>query len=327
MEEGLDGDDAYIMVEDEFQAIAKSFTQHLHHAEYIRLKNRAKVQNASNIHRISRPVDTITNMREETKKKKEAHTMAVKQNNALQQMKAQSGRPKTDDEESDSDGIAADDPWIGTSLQGLMTSPKKSQTSLTGLGGVKSNTRAAAGYAKAQKKTAQTAVPFDLAPIKASNGVQASHAQAYSDSTTSDDDDDLDAPPTRISLSPDQTPTRTMARQLLAQVRFADVAPSRHDDPISPERLRDLPSTRSQLASKNLNAPSVTSSTSTKYSWKTPKSIFDPFDEFPRRTALVGQASQRAAKRTTELKQQRTSEERTVHKKTMRSEEIPVFLA
>jgi hypothetical protein len=70
MEEGLDGDDAYIMVEDEFQAVAKGFTQHLHHAEYVRLKNLAKTQNASTINTISRPVDSITEMREETKKRR-----------------------------------------------------------------------------------------------------------------------------------------------------------------------------------------------------------------------------------------------------------------
>jgi hypothetical protein len=48
----------------------------------------------------------------------------MKQKNALQQMKMQAGRPKSDDEESDLDDNKADDPWIGTSLQGLMTSPR-----------------------------------------------------------------------------------------------------------------------------------------------------------------------------------------------------------
>lgn len=315
MEEGLDGDDAYIMVEDEFEAIARSFTQHLHHAEYMRLKHRAKAQNASAIHTISRPVDTITKMREETKRKKEAESMATKQKNALQQMKAQSGRPKTDDEDSDSDGIAADDPWIGTSLQGLMTSPKKSQTSLTGLGGVKSNTRAAAGYAKAEKKSAQTAVPFDLDPKSASKNARTSHDHASSDATTSDDDD-LDAPATRKSLSPNQTPTRKMAKQLLAQVRFADAGPGRHEDSLSRERSSNLPS----------KMPAVVSSSSSKYSWKTPKSMFDPFDDPPGQTVLDERATERMADRTTQLRMQKAREERTTIKKTIRSDEIPVFL-
>jgi hypothetical protein len=315
MEEGLDGDDAYIMVEDEFEVVARSFTQHLHHAEYIRLKNNAKAQNASTIHTISRPVDTITKMREETKRRKESETRAAKQKNALQQMKAQSGRPKTDDEESDSDGIAADDPWIGTSLQGLMTSPKKLQTSLTGLGGVKSNTRAAAGYAKAEKKSMQSGMPFDLEPERTSAGAKTSRAQAYSDATTSDDDD-LDAPAARKALSPDQTPTRKMARELLARVRFADLSPGRHENPLSRERS----------SPPSLKVPAVMSSTSSKYSWKKPKSMFDPFDDLPVRTDLAKEASHRIAKRATELKTHRAREERTANKKVMQSEEIPVFL-
>lgn len=319
MEEGLDGDDAYVMVEDEFQTVAKSFTQYLHHAEYIRLKNRAKAQNASTINTISRPVDTITKMREETKKKKEAQTMAVKQKDALQHMKAQSGRPRTDDEESGSDSAEADDPWIGTSLQGLMTSPKKTQTSLTGLGGVTSKTRAAAGYAKAQKIPAQTAVPFDLAPPRASNGTKISSARACSDASTSEDDDDLDAPAASKPLSPDHTPTRMMARRLLAQVKFADVAPRRYEDQTSRGNSSDLSTNLSLVASSS-------SSSTSKYSWKTPQPMFGPFDEPPGRTDLAEDESQRMAKRRTELKIHKAKEERIAHKKTIRSDEIPVFL-
>lgn len=38
---GLDGDDIYVMVEDEFLATAQTFTQHLHQAEYHRLRKQA----------------------------------------------------------------------------------------------------------------------------------------------------------------------------------------------------------------------------------------------------------------------------------------------
>jgi hypothetical protein len=38
MEVGLDKDDRYRMVEDEFLEAAKMFTQHLHAAEYQRMK-------------------------------------------------------------------------------------------------------------------------------------------------------------------------------------------------------------------------------------------------------------------------------------------------
>ena len=325
MEEGLDGDDAYIMVEDEFETVAKSFTQHLHHAEYVRLKNRAKAQNASTISTISRPVDTITKMSEETKRKKEAETIAVKQKTALQQIKALSGRPKTDDEESDSDDNKADDPWIGTSLQGLMTSPRKLQTSLTGLGGVKSGTRAAAGYAKAEKKSARTVVPFDLKSDRTSNGAKSSHAQACSEASTSGDDDDLDAPAPRKSLSSVQTPTRKMARQLLAQARFAAVAAGGHQDQALRERYSDLPSITTEAAYVPLKAPLAASSSLSKYNWKTPKPTFDPFHDPPGRTDLTEEASHRIAK-LAPAETDRPRGERTANKTAMRTDEIPIFL-
>ncbi|RMZ90288.1 hypothetical protein DV736_g2469, partial [Chaetothyriales sp. CBS 134916] len=42
MQEGYDADDIWMMVEDEFQTLAHSFTRHLHHAEYKRLMIKAK---------------------------------------------------------------------------------------------------------------------------------------------------------------------------------------------------------------------------------------------------------------------------------------------
>ncbi|KAI9876386.1 MAG: hypothetical protein M1830_006623 [Pleopsidium flavum] len=328
MEEGLDGDDAYIMVEDEFQAIAKSFTQHLHHAEYVRLKNLAKTQNASTINTISRPVDSITKMREETKKKKEAEARSVKQENALQQMKAQAGRPKSDDDESDMDDNMVDDPWVGTSLQGLMTSPRKSQTSLTGLDGVKSKTRAAAGYAKAERRSVQNALPFDLSPKRVVQGAKANQSQV-GDDTTSSEDDDLDAPaarkPARLTKL-DQTPTRKIARELLARVKFADLPAEGNQDQRSRISSIDNTSFASKLAPRSSNTPFMASSSSLESTKKTSKPMFASFEDHLKRTTLPDEASQRMAKRMTELKVQKTRDEIKAKKKTTQTNEIPVFL-
>ncbi|KAI4134284.1 MAG: hypothetical protein LQ347_001647, partial [Umbilicaria vellea] len=163
MRDGLDRDDIYIMVEDEFQAVAKTFTQHLHHAEYMRLKNLARTQNASTISTISRPIDSITQMREETKRKKEVEAMSAKQKTAVEKIvgQARGRRPKTDSDLSDSEEEKHDDPWVGTTLQGLMTkSPRKAHTSLAGLQGVKSNTRAAAGFAQPDSRPLQRSKLF-----------------------------------------------------------------------------------------------------------------------------------------------------------------------
>ena len=196
MQDGLDGDDIYIMVEDEFHAVAKMFTQHLHHAEYVRLKNLAKGRTTSTVSTISRPTDSITAMRNETKKKKEAESRDIRTNAALQQIKSGATRPASDDSGlSDVDVDVEDTHWRGTALQDLMTlSPTKNQISLTGLHGVKSSTRAAAGYSKAESMPSQPRVKaIDLGP----KSVEPSSSKpTLSEDSTLDESstDDLDAP-------------------------------------------------------------------------------------------------------------------------------------
>lgn len=198
MQDGLDGDDIYIMVEDEFHAVAKMFTQHLHHAEYVRLKNLAKSRTASTAFTISRPVDSITAMRNETKKKKEAETRDIRSNAAIQQIKSGAARPASDDSgpsDADADADADNAHWRGTALQDLMTvSPTKNQISLTGLHGVKSSTRAAAGYSKAESRPCQPRVKaIDLGP-KSTKQTSSNPTQSEDSTLDESSTDDLDAP-------------------------------------------------------------------------------------------------------------------------------------
>lgn len=197
MRPGLSADDIYIMVEDEFHAVAQTFTKHLHHAEYIRLRNAAKERNASTINTISRPVALNTTMREETRKKKEAEAREVKINDALESIKGpKRAKGPLDESESEFEEDRQDDPWQGTHLQHFIhTSPKKP---LTGLQGVISHTRAAAGYSKPEKR-----------PSQPTPGVSKPNlAQAASDSTSDTDDDDLDAPSRLPSCPPARMPSR-----------------------------------------------------------------------------------------------------------------------
>jgi len=230
MHEGLDQDDIYIMVEDEFQAVAKQFTQHLHHAEYVRLKNLAKTRNESTITSISRPTDSITAMREETKRRKDHEAKAAKQKSALVQLKARAAanRPKTgSDEESDADVTKDDTLWAGTTLQGLMTSPSSSrqQMSLTGLQGVMSSTRAAAGFSMPDAQHSQPKT-FDTNPDVAAKSprlrisatarhpIEATEAE---DNTTTDDDDDLDSPVKQVCHAARISNTTGASTKLTAQ--------------------------------------------------------------------------------------------------------------
>ncbi|KAH8696513.1 hypothetical protein BGW36DRAFT_428518 [Talaromyces proteolyticus] len=145
--EGFDNDDMYIMVEDEFYAVAQLFTRHLHQAEYVRRRKEAKEQNASVIRNLSRPTDGKTAMSKEALKRKESENIHELQRQAL----ATPRRPRTDSDDveetggSDLEEDRDDDPWYGTSLHTLMTSPRKNR-SLVGLDGIRSHTRAAAGY-------------------------------------------------------------------------------------------------------------------------------------------------------------------------------------
>lgn len=241
MQDGLDGDDIYIMVEDEFHAVAKMFTQHLHHAEYVRLKNLAKSRTASTMSTISRPIDSITAMRNETKRKKEADIRDVRTNAAVQKIKSGANRPASD-ESGLSDADADNVNWTGTALQDLMTvSPTKNQISLTGLHGVKSSTRAAAGYSKAENKPSQPMVKaIDLGPksIKPTLSKPTLTEKSTLDESTTDD---LDAPaaksqhraskPSRISapgapkLQPQKSP-----RSRLKQSRNPHAYPTPDSD-------------------------------------------------------------------------------------------------
>ncbi|KAF5011340.1 hypothetical protein FDECE_2515 [Fusarium decemcellulare] len=128
MRSGPQLDDRYRMVEDEFLNMAHQFTTHLHRAEYNRLKSLAKTQNAAAIREIERPVvgtpTLLARQRQDTAQR------IVKQRKVL----------------PNAPGPADETPFKGTSLQGLMESPRKRAKWISaGMAGV-STTRAAAGF-------------------------------------------------------------------------------------------------------------------------------------------------------------------------------------
>ena len=354
MQEGLDRDDIYIMVEDEFQAVAKTFTQHLHHAEYVRLKNLAKNQNASAISSISRPVDSITKMREETKRRKGAEARSAKQKTALQQIMgpAHRRRPQTATDESESEEEKPDDPWVGTTLQGLMTkSPRKAQTSLIGLQSVKSSTRAASGYSKPESRPLQPRKLFDLSPTAVQDYKASAQLQLQSqlpgedeDATSSEEeDDDLDGPiskrpPTSNKPKPKTTPTRKAAREILKGALALSPSPPPLDLPQYPTIKAatniphpSLPSSRPST-NPSTTGPAPTSTLRKPGILKSALPTFDdPFADFARPSALQGDgkdSSRRMAKRMADLRAKKRAEEESEAKRKGGGgvSEIPVFL-
>ena len=188
------------MVEDEFLATTRAFTAHLHHAEYLRLKNAAKARSEKAVNGIGieRPVDGVTAMRAETRKRKEAEAKEKKVKGAVDSISApEEGKRPSDGEGEGSDisdleeGERHDDPWQGTQLQRFMTkSPKKGLKGLTGLQGVVSHTRAAAGFQKPEKRDGRGVSPT---PARGVDGMKSRDVEEE-DEDEDEDTDDLDAP-------------------------------------------------------------------------------------------------------------------------------------
>lgn len=131
MIEGLDHDDKFRMVEDEFVAIAKIFTAQRHQAAY------EEQQNAAKISPTARPV--VGKMTDNTRRKIERLAQSKVQRDVL-------GRLKEDSKiASDTDSEDEVLPYVGTSLHVLMDSPKKAM-SLSKFTAGNSATRAAAGF-------------------------------------------------------------------------------------------------------------------------------------------------------------------------------------
>ncbi|KAI0538114.1 hypothetical protein GGR58DRAFT_501580 [Xylaria digitata] len=139
MIEGIDGDDRYRMVEDEFLTTAQQFTAHLHSAEYKRLKAASELENAQMIKKISRPVvGQMTNL---VKIKQQRKTLTEKQR--LTTRKLRKGDVNGDDSTGTDD---LNDSWQNKSLHGLLESPGKRAKHLSGLPLAPLITRAGAGY-------------------------------------------------------------------------------------------------------------------------------------------------------------------------------------
>jgi hypothetical protein len=143
MREGFENDDIWMMVEDEFQSLAQSFTAHLHRAEYKRLMKKAKEAPPRSLPEPASPIS------KETQRKLQRRALVDKQNTALQSVTAASRIDGlSDDQEEDK----VEDPWRGTALAGLMALGSQEKTSLKGLEKLPSSTRAAQGFSKAAPK-------------------------------------------------------------------------------------------------------------------------------------------------------------------------------
>ncbi|KAL2838245.1 hypothetical protein BJY01DRAFT_35463 [Aspergillus pseudoustus] len=207
LQEGLDKDDIYIMVEDEFYTIAQSFTQHLHYAEYIRRGREAKLQNAAKIEDIARPTDSVTPMSEALKKKYAAEELRTRQRDGVGRLDGNDAH-ESSEKEAMGDDIEEENSWAGTHLQDLMLSPRRVR-SLVGLQGIRSSTRAAAGFAQGPGPSRREVDSGDqMEEIEKEPSLP---DETTADEDDDDDDDDLDAVVSR--------PAREVSRSCTAVAR------------------------------------------------------------------------------------------------------------
>ena len=186
----MERDDKYRMVEDEFLTIAQKWTVHLHAAEYKRQEKMVKARNAETISSISRPV--TDRMPDHTKRKVESVARSKTQRNAVEKL-VERKVAADDTDDSDEDGL----PYVGTTLHGLMDSPRGKTASLSKVGSARTATRAAAGFQKSsESKTNSSQIMASDSPILKSNQLPSRALIPESEISTasSDEDDDLDAP-------------------------------------------------------------------------------------------------------------------------------------
>ncbi|OBT88345.1 hypothetical protein VE02_03418 [Pseudogymnoascus sp. 03VT05] len=186
MIDGFNNDDRYRMVEDEFLDVAKEFTQHLHAAEYQRMKNSAKAQNTATINAISRPV--TTNMGGETRRKVESIARAKKQADAINDIHGD--QPKEEGDSDESQG-----PWLGTALHGLMEKPRASAVPFTDISGFHSTTKAAAGYKGSTVGRMETYDVPNPEETEFTKPASIKSTEEEGETEAEDDDDDLAAAP------------------------------------------------------------------------------------------------------------------------------------
>lgn len=304
MKEGVDADDAWVMVEDEFLGTANLFTQHLHRAEYQRLKELVGTQNELVTRNITRPVVSDAKVVGETAKRMEADAKSSSQRKVLQAITK--GKEDT--------------PWMqDPRLAGLMNRPPASSALLASRTGAKANTRAAAGFAKAHPspppRISQEKFTSTSSKSRPSGLAGLAREIEKPDTSDDDDDDDLDGPshfrvPLRKPEKMHHPRERSFESAMTSQYK-----PHRGRPPDPALTLEGItaPHNSSTKASSALSSTSRPGRSSAI-------DLLDDFD-FPKRKTPFGY-EERLAKQ----KSEKANKERGQKRKSLLLEEIPTFL-
>jgi hypothetical protein len=256
------------MVEDEFYAIAQTFTQHLHYAEYLRRRKEVKAENAAAFGMIERPTDGRTPLPKEIERQREREAFRQRQKAGLQRLDGRNPDEQVDEQVNAHDD---DERWSGTHLHDLMTSPRKAR-SLAGTHVLKSSSKAAAGFRQAGQGPGPTQVNGTGGATPVSKAVAAQVVE-LDEETASDSDGDLDVQQTTVRLPPPIGVHSTPAKRQL-------------DDQTTPRA-----SIQNTTCRKNGKAANVRPAYKSRV-----ESLFDDLDELPEPSQSITSASTKRLK-------------------------------
>ena len=205
MHEGLDADDGWRLVEDEFEMTAHLFTRHLHHAEYKRQKRLAEVRNQGAVAAITLSTEANPGF---------SSPGLTRSKNAAAIKPSKNAEPSA----------KGDDPWLSDPrLAGLMSN-KREMAPQQKIKAMHSKSRAAYGYSKGQASPPKRRT---IAPIIKQEASEVS--EAYSD--------DLDAQPYREQSILHKSSSGALISQDKGtgstQARASNVAPDASRQPLS----------------------------------------------------------------------------------------------
>lgn len=303
MVEGIQHDDGWVMVEDEFYAVAQAFTQHLHHAEYLRRRKEVKAEHAAGMKEIERPTDNRTPLPNEVERKREAEALRERQKAGL----AQIGDAGVDEKDEDED----DERWAGTQLHNLMTSPRKTR-SLAGVYAPKSSTRAAAGFGQAPTLGTGRARVNSIGSVAAPSrelevpGIELDEETA----SGSGDEDDLDLESKPVVLPPKRTNTTLRKSQT-------------HDQ--TTPQARPQSKIQSTFTTKPKSKPTHGRPSPANAYKSRVQSLFDDLDELPESSRINNSISNKSSEPTAR-QSPGTGGGNNLDAKKSRHNEVPTFL-
>lgn len=203
MHAGFHADDIWMMVEDEFLTTAQKFTQHIHRAEYDRLRRLARSRGDRTLRSIERGTDGKTAPSTSLKMKLEADGRAKK-------IKDEMSRAMGDESEEE------DAYMMDANLAGLMGGSQALGRDLRGMAKAQSNTRAAAGFVRSPRKPNRVSVQSIERDVEAMDGASPRARHGLKDANSKDnetetDSDDLDTAPKLLDASQSVTKFNSQA--------------------------------------------------------------------------------------------------------------------